>query len=199
MVHPRQTAKRSHQPKERVCTSNVSAPMERRMMHTTLIRRARSVFYLNPSALSPISTAHITNYLDFYSMSDIMPLAVRTCPGCRGVFKRRKYLRHVRNDCGNMISVDELLAALQEILNRTGADSIDAVELSMAIERVAVRRPITHGNPEGDDIEVVSDSGRRMTLSSFRQVALDRAARRRERRLTRALNSLANDLHSLHM
>ncbi|QRV82350.1 hypothetical protein RhiJN_10365 [Ceratobasidium sp. AG-Ba] len=64
----------------------------------------------------------------------------RECPGCSGVFYRSRYLRHVRNDCGDMISVPELHAALHRQANETGSEVISFVEVAWIIQRLVAGR-----------------------------------------------------------
>lgn len=118
------------------------------------------------------------------------PPRVRTCNGCFETFRVGLHRRHVRNDCGSMISVEQLRAAIQAVANRTGDDSITLKDLEKTIERIAATRAsaINAGLPASEDMEVVAE-GRRTTLLAHRREAFHRIERRIGRRADRGIGS----------
>lgn len=88
----------------------------------------------------PKSQSHTPRREERQLTSNVSPLRVRTCPGCEGIFKRSQFRRHIRNDCGQMISVRDLRRYLEEEANRTGFQVIRFVDLAWIVQRLVIGR-----------------------------------------------------------
>ncbi|QRV81790.1 hypothetical protein RhiJN_09805 [Ceratobasidium sp. AG-Ba] len=129
------------------------------------------------------------------------PPRVRTCHGCFKTFHYRDHRPHVRNDCGQMISVDQLRAAMQEHANMSGEDSISFIDLGIMVEHIAITRlsSINAGLEQGEDIEVRVERGRRTSLLDHERKTRERVEARARRRAERGVDSVTEQVSQMEL